>query len=453
MSSSRSIGWCLLAVLATACGGGGSQAPAPAVAGEMIFAAPEAVPSDGTQHANGTLRSYWQGSLLLMERREGDEASRIAIDTAWGGYIAEASLNGVNFVNAHDTGRGVQLALYDGTYRYDPCAGCTGVWGWNPVQGGDRYNHGSQVLSTAVDAQGVTVRIRPLEWMPTGTQAPVPTEVVIEQRISPVPGYLRAWRVDFRVENESMAARQVALQELPAVYAGLAYQRLVTYEGRAPWTGETVTVSTPAPLGEPPIHRHSTEHWFALVDDKGEGLALYAPGSYAGLSGFVAPGSAGPGGSGTAYARFDSPLAVQAHGAIAGHYYLVVGDLDRARSIIYALMGTDDGADVSAPRLAVDRPRSGTVVSGVINVTGWAYDNRGTAFVSMSINGVDFGPATLGVARPDVADVYADAPPDSGFGLALDTRRLTNGPHRLQVTATDAAGHRHDVEVEVDVMN
>lgn len=453
MSRNRSIRWCLLAVFAAACGGGESQAPAPTVGSEMIFAVPEAVASDGTRLPSGTLRSYWQGSLLLMERREGDETSRIAIDTARGGFIAEASLNGVNFVNAHDTGRGVQLALYDGTYRYDACAGCSGSWGWNPVQGGDRYNQGSQVLSTAVDAQGVIVRSRPLQWMPTGTQAPVPTEVVIEQRISPVPGHLRAWRVDFRVENESTATRLVAVQELPAVYAGLAYQRLATYEGRAPWTGGALTVSTPAPLGEPPIHRHSTEHWFALVDDRAQGLALYAPGSYASLSGFVAPGSGGPGGSGTAYARFDSPLAVQPHGAIAGHYYLVVGDLERARSIIYELMASDDGADVSAPRLAVDRPRNGAVVNGVIGVAGWTYDNRGPAIVSVSVDGLDLGPATLGVPRPDVADMYADAPPDSGFGLALDTRRLTNGRHRLQVTATDAAGHRHDVELELDVMN
>ena len=455
MSRNHSIGWLLLllAAFAAACGGAGSQAPAPTVRGEMIFAVPEAVASDGTPLPSGTVRSYWQGSLLSMERREGDETSRITIDTARGGFIAEASLNGVNFVNAHDTGRGVQLALYDGAYRYDACAGCSGNWGWNPVQGGDRYNHGSPVLSTAVDAQGMTVRIRPLEWMPTGTQAPVPTEVVIEQRISPVPGHLRAWRVDFRVESESMAARQAAVQEFPAVYTGLAYQRLVTYEGRAPWTGEAVTVSTPAPLGEPPIHRHSTEHWFALVDDSDQGLALYAPGSYASLSGFVAPGSGGPGGSGAAYARFDSVLAVPPESAITGHYYLVVGDHPRARSIIHALMASDDGTDVSAPRLAVDRPGSGAVLSGTIDVAGWAYDNRGPAFVSVSADGVDLGPATLGVPRPDVAGVYVDAPPDSGFGLTLDTRRLTNGHHRLKVTATDAAGHRHDVEVEVDVMN
>ncbi len=456
MRRNRGAWLCALTILAAGCGGGGAgETPAMSSAtlgGETVFAGQGGAASDTANVPVGT-RSYWHGSVLFMERREGNEVSRIAIDTARGGIIAEASLNGVNFVNAHDTGRGVQLALYDGAQHYDRCAGCSGSWGWNPVQGGDRYGHGSAVLSTVIDAQGVAVRTRPLEWMPMGSLGPVPSDVVVEQRIKPVPGHLRAWRVEFRVESESLVDRQMALQEFPAVYTGVQYRRLVTYEGSAPWTEGPVTVSEPAPMGQTPIYRYSSEHWFALVDDGDQGLALYAPGSYVSLSGFVAPGTGGPGGDGTAFARFDSPLALQPAEAIAGHYYLVVGDYRRARSVIHELMASDEGTDVAAPRLVVDRPRSGTVVSGVSELAGWAYDNRSLASVSVAVDDVDLGPAQLGVTRPDVAGVHHDAPQDSGFGLSLDTRRLSNGRHRVRVTATDAAGHRNEVVAEIDVAN
>lgn len=443
-------GWLYaLTIFVAGCGGGGSEPPTPAVGGESLFAAQGA----DEEALTGGTRTYWQGSLLFMERRDSTEVSRIAIDTTRGGFIAEASLNGVNFVNAHDTGRGVQLALYDGGYRYDNCAGCSGGWGWNPVQGGDRYNHGSEVLSTSIDAQGVVIRSRPLQWMPMGTPAPTPSDVLIEQRVKPVPGQVRAWRVEFRVEVEGNAAREVAVQEFPAVYAGAQYHRLVTYQGLAPWTDGPITIDTPAPLGEEPITRHSAEHWFALVDDHDEGLALYAPGSYAGLSGFIAPGTSGPNGSGTAFARFDSPLAVQPGKVIAGHYYLVVGDHQRARSIIRGLMSSDEGGDMAAPRLVVDRPQRGAVVSGIIDVAGWAYDNHRLASIIVSIDGTELGAPVQGVARPDVVAVHPDAPPDSGFGLSLDTRHLTNGPHRIHVIATDAAGHRHEIATEIDVAN
>jgi hypothetical protein len=419
------------------------------VAGESVLA-PQGASAEAFQ--DGT-RTYRQGSLLILERRDGDEVSRLAIDTARGGFISEASLNGVNFINAYDTGRGVQLALYDGSERYDSCAGCSGQWGWNPVQGGDKYNHGSEVLSASNDTQGVVVRSRPLQWMPLDTPAPTASDVVIEQRITPVPGQVRAWRVEFRVESESSIARQVAAQEFPAVYAGAPYKRLVTYEGSAPWTDGPVTIGMPAPLGEKPINRHSAEHWFALVDDHDEGLALYAPGSYANLSGFVAPGPSGPQGSGTAFARFDTPVGLQPEHVITGHYYLVVGDHQRARSIIRELMSKDEGADTAAPRLAVDRPRSGAIVSGIIDVAGWAYDNQHLASVTVSVDGKEWGAPVRGVARPDVVGVFRDAPPDSGYGMSLDTRRLLNGRHRINVVATDAEGYRQEVVTEIDVAN
>ena len=47
---------------------------------------------------------------------------------------------------------------------------------------------------------------------------------------------MRAWRVDFRVDLDGSAPHQLAFQELPAVYAGSTYRRLITYSGKVPWT-------------------------------------------------------------------------------------------------------------------------------------------------------------------------------------------------------------------------
>ncbi len=94
--------------------------------------------------------TYQTGSVLYLESDSGTDASRIGLQTGWGGSIVEVSLNGTNFVNEHDTGREVQAAEYDGNAQYDGCAGCTGTFGWNPVQGGDKYDQGSPVLAQAV---------------------------------------------------------------------------------------------------------------------------------------------------------------------------------------------------------------------------------------------------------------------------------------------------------------
>src|SRR6185436_18944196 len=75
----------------------------------------------------------------------------IGIEPRCGGTIVSVVLSGSsNFVNNGDcTGRQVQSALYDSAASYDLCAGCTGVWGWDPVQGGDKYFSGSVLTGSS----------------------------------------------------------------------------------------------------------------------------------------------------------------------------------------------------------------------------------------------------------------------------------------------------------------
>jgi N-acetylmuramoyl-L-alanine amidase len=61
--------------------------------------------------------------------------------------------------------------------------------------------------------------------------------------------------------------------------------------------------------------------------------------------------------------------------------------------------------------------------------------------VEVFLDGVQVGTATYGLARPDVATVYAGAPDNVGFQYTLDTTRFANGSHSLSIKATDALGH------------
>ena len=73
-----------------------------------------------------SVRTFQSGSVLYLESSAGADVARVGMETAWGGSIVEVSLNGENFVNAHDAGREVQLAQFDGDGTP-----------WNPTQGGD----------------------------------------------------------------------------------------------------------------------------------------------------------------------------------------------------------------------------------------------------------------------------------------------------------------------------
>jgi len=103
------------------------------------------------------------GTLLYLEAHANGHTARIGADTKWGGAIVEVSLDGINFVNAHDTGREVQPALYDAAAQYG--AQCA-QYGWDPVLAGDFYDHGSQVSSHSLAAASLYTKTIPVQWCP-----------------------------------------------------------------------------------------------------------------------------------------------------------------------------------------------------------------------------------------------------------------------------------------------
>ena len=100
---------------------------------------------------------------------------------------------------------------------------------------------------------------------------------------------------------------------------------------------------------------------------------------------------------------------------------------------------------VGPPSVDIDTPAPGTVVNGVVVVSGWALDNTsaiGTAInnVQIKIDGTAVGTATYGTSRPDVCAAFPGRPgcPNVGFTYSLNTATLSSGSHMLTVTATDS---------------
>ena len=187
---------------------------------------------------------------------------RVGVETRCGGTVAEIVIGGQNLINNFDcTGRQVQAALYDGNAWYDSCAGCTGVWGWDPVQGGDKYNAGSPVLLQESDAQSIHILTRPLEWNPDdkggGAGRPVSSDVSIEEWVSFVAADPHAVRLHYKITHLGSDTHANTFQEFPAVYVNRGYDHFIYYTGTLPWTGGPVTVDA-LPSGRPKGHSLAT---------------------------------------------------------------------------------------------------------------------------------------------------------------------------------------------------
>jgi Bacterial Ig domain len=80
--------------------------------------------------------------------------------------------------------------------------------------------------------------------------------------------------------------------------------------------------------------------------------------------------------------------------------------------------------------------------SGSFPVVGWAVDTDGIARVDVYIDGGIMQSAMYGDARPDVSNTFPDFPAAlfSGFIAEVDTTRMQDGVHLLEVQAVDVLG-------------
>ena len=128
-----------------------------------------------------------------------------------------------------------------------------------------------------------------------------------------------------------------------------------------------------------------------------------------------------------------SPLAIGGD-PLYGQYFK--GLIDEVRIYNVALSGSQIQTDMVTPVLpqvqdpvpptvSISSPSAGAQVSDIVNVVADASDDVGVAGVQFFVDGVANGPED----------------PDSPYGLAWDTRAVSNGAHTLTARARDAAGN------------
>jgi len=259
---------------------------------------------------------------------------RVGVDLSKGGAITYlAKTEGPNLVNSFDLGRQIQMSYYSGPVPFSPrgkqpqpfWAGL----GWNPIQTGDSFGHPSKTLNIKNDGKQIYLKCIPMQW-PLDNE---PGECTFEAWIT-----LRGATVEVknRIANRRSDLMQYPAreQELPAVYTNAPWYHLVTYTGGHPYCGDPLTTIPQHPWGKdgPWTSFQATEHWAAMMDDKGSGLGVWAPETTAISGGFAGkPGVGGSTDSPTGYIAPNLSEILDSNIIYDSRYVLILGDLATIR--------------------------------------------------------------------------------------------------------------------------
>jgi hypothetical protein len=265
---------------------------------------------------------------------------RLGVDLSIGGAITWLSEKGenVNLINSHDWGRQIQMSFYSGPNPFEPDGKKPHPhWkglGWNPIQSGDWAGNPSRILEHRNDGEVIYVKCIPMQWPLDG----VPGDCIFESWIR-LEG--RVAKVRSRITNQRADKTQYSAksQELPALYTNGPWYKLVTYTGLNPYQNEAVVeipIKDKKPGDFPWSRFTATEHWAALLNEKGRGVGVWTPPAFSFLGGFSGkPGAGGPKDGPTGYI---APLINEILDHDIRHefgYHLIVGTVEDIRGHVY----------------------------------------------------------------------------------------------------------------------
>ncbi len=280
---------------------------------------------------------------------------RLGVNLDAGGAIAWLSKSGSddNVVNNWDYGRQIQMSYYSGPIPFisdgkEPKPHWRDL-GWNPIQTGDDFLHGSPVLDYRNDGHELYVKCRPMQW-PLDN---VPGECTYECWIS-LEGPTAQVRSRINNDRSDHTQYPARRQELPAVYVNGPFCRLISYTGERPFTdGKLTRIEKRADEPGPWTSWRATECWSAAMRDDGFGLGVWHPGCIDFSGGFA--GQLGVGGT------HDDPTGYLCPGfeeiidhniTHEYHYVLILGQLDEIRRYV-----VDHAARPAPPAYRFDRDR------------------------------------------------------------------------------------------------
>jgi GT2 family glycosyltransferase len=95
------------------------------------------------------------------------------------------------------------------------------------------------------------------------------------------------------------------------------------------------------------------------------------------------------------------------------------------------------------------------VLSGAVEVTGWAISAHGIHRIGVRCGDRDLGRAHYGIMRPDVGEIHSEFPDSSrsGFSLMFDSRKLPDGPATLELVITEKGQAEHSKSIAVQIDN
>lgn len=211
---------------------------------------------------------------------------KLGVKLNWGGavnYLEDktANISGLkNLINQHDTGRLLQQSYY-GVRQNDeftPGTSFGQTWRYNPVQGGDQFQHESRLIDLTETDNSIYVKSQPLDWAKNNYLMPC----YMENTYAVYGDYIR---VDNRFVDFSGYDHPVAGQELPAMYVVNYLNRFYRYDGDDPWTDEELFFNDDLKFWGPypdecdyPFDDGNTETWGAFINpDDNFGIGLYVP--------------------------------------------------------------------------------------------------------------------------------------------------------------------------------
>jgi hypothetical protein len=385
---------------------------------------------------------------------------RVGARLAWGGTIVFFGLTSnpaSNVIDANDTGRELQIALYDPSRALQGCAhdascpsasACTSsitFLGWNPVQGGDECNHGAPVKSQGQSGDALRLVVQPVQWNPDwsapdcrksacpGQGVPVQVTYAFELR------FVREHVVEVMTEVTSQEAfsHPSTSQEFPTLY--------VSHGSGGPdlpllldGAGATVTLATPGNDGFYYGNFTSPSPFVSWQDGaKSYGVGLGHDQGVTAFQGWRGDGVTAP------YfhnVRAQLSFGLPAGGTVRGLAYLALGSFATVKAELDAVLAK------RPPFGVIDTPGTSDVTIAIgspLTVTGWVLDTTAIASVRAEIDGKLAATIPVSGARPDVCAVYPAYAgcPTVGYSGQVPTAGLSGCAHHLRLVAQDPDGN------------
>jgi hypothetical protein len=380
----------------------------------------------------------------------------------WGGTLVFFGLGadpGSNVLDANDTGRELQIALYDPTRIRQPCASDASCQqsgascgdsitflGWDPVQGGDECGHGATVLSSGAVGDALRLVVRPLQWnpdwdAPSCAQSacgpngrPVDVTFTMDLRFVSV----HVVEVATQVSSQEKLDHPVTGQEFPTLYVahgqnGPDLPRLLDA------SGQLVTLSNPGNDGFYYGNFTSPGPWVSWQNASSTyGVGLAMDQGVTKWQGWRGDGNTAP------YfhnVRAQVAFGLGAGATVRGVSYLALGSFATVKQTIAQALAS------RPPFGVVDAPAGGAVATyaagAPLHVAGWTLDSTHVASVRVEIDGALVATVPVDAPRPDVCAVYPEYAgcPTVGYAADVSTAGLSACPHLLRVVAVDGDGN------------